>query len=163
MLLRMLMPMTRAFDDRNAKDFDEITHRIEAALGRIEADKSYSTSQAELARLACVSRSTLHNRGWPIVRLNAIRQHRANQALIKEDERKIRDVPVVSDAEIIRNLMDQNTILLSRLFDASEEIDRLKRENSALNAMIAAADPGGGPSSGGQFASRIFPFKQSQK
>lgn len=79
------------FDEKNARDFIEITNKIEAALAIIGTDNTQAATKANLAKLSGVHRNTLRHRaimaganelvggqGWPYSALEEIKRSRSS-------------------------------------------------------------------------------------
>ena len=71
------------YDKKNIEQFEAVTQQLKEALSRIERDSSLSASASSLARLSGIHRNTIYNRKWPQIKLNEIKQKRAQQ---KEDD-----------------------------------------------------------------------------
>lgn len=64
------------FDDRNERDFSDLTSKIREALIKIRLDDSVGATEMSLAKIAGCSRATLANRKWPLKELRAIKAAR---------------------------------------------------------------------------------------
>jgi len=125
------------FDDRNNRDFEEMTVRIRQGLELIRKKKSLDPTQATLEKLAQCSRRTLSLRRWPIEELKRIKDERnskdkgfheesPNESGFEENRERqlIRQV---------RNYQDQN----GRLFD---QVQHLEEQQSKSDLIISTLE-----------------------
>ncbi|CEG52217.1 MULTISPECIES: hypothetical protein [Pseudomonadaceae] len=75
--------MTSAPSNKNAELLAATAQQLKDALRRLEKDQSLSASISSLARLSGVHRNTIYNHGWPLHKLKAIKENRAQ---LKEGE-----------------------------------------------------------------------------
>ena len=74
----------QAYDEKNSKDYEKNTLALNDALLKIENDKKLKATIAKLSEMTGVHRNTITNRGWPIQKLNKIKDSRK----IEEKSRK---------------------------------------------------------------------------
>lgn len=74
----------KAYDEKNSKDYEQNTLALNDALLKIENDKKLKATIAKLSEMTGVHRNTITNRGWPIQKLNKIKDSRK----IEEKSRK---------------------------------------------------------------------------
>jgi Mg2+ and Co2+ transporter CorA len=116
------------FDERNQRDFEEITERIRTALEAIRKSKSLKPTQTTLARLAQCSRRTLSLRRWPIEELKGIKEKRNPgpvESKMSSPNRKLKTNQ--NEAQLIaqiRNYQNQNATLFDRVHALEEEQSR---------------------------------------
>lgn len=72
----------QAYDERNNKDYDDITKRLNDALDTISGNPNLPATQQEVAKQSGVHRNTVRDREFPATRLKKIKKQR------KEDEDK---------------------------------------------------------------------------
>jgi Mg2+ and Co2+ transporter CorA len=124
------------FDERNQRDFEEITERIRTALDAIRKSKSLKPTQSTLARLAQCSRRTLSLRRWPIEELKRIKANRnpdGAESEISSPTRKVRTNQ--NEAQLIaqiRNYQDQN----GRLFDRVQGLEEEKARSALVQKSL---------------------------
>jgi len=125
------------FDDRNQRDFDDLTARIRQGLEVIRKKKSVKANQATLASLAQCSRRTLSLRRWPIDALKQLKDERRSREKDSHQES-----PNESENEQnqkrqlikqVRNYQDQN----GRLFD---RVQHLEEEGSKSLLIISTLE-----------------------
>ncbi|MFP6863541.1 hypothetical protein [Pseudomonas sp.] len=81
----------RTFDVSNKIDFDRNTEALTQGLLRIAADKELKVTVAELSRITGIHRNTIRQRGWPLDRLEAIKDNRRLEVLaskVKVEKKK---------------------------------------------------------------------------
>ena len=125
------------FDDRNQRDFDELTARIRQGLEVIRKNKSVKVGQANLANLAQCSRRTLSLRRWPIEALKQIKNERRSRENDSHEE-NLNETSIEQDREHqlirqIRNYQGQN----GRLFD---QVQHLEEEQSKSVLIISSLE-----------------------
>lgn len=121
------------YDERNAKDYDGMTKRIEAALEIIEDDETVPATEAELCKLAKCSRGTLRNRKWPLEQLKAIKKARKEKSDPEHDEDS-------SDGRTVNEILTEENKKLKEQLDksrteAAEWVDKYQnmvQENKKL-------------------------------
>jgi hypothetical protein len=80
------------FDERNQQDFMLVTKRIQDALALMASDKRVKRTETNLAKLATCSRTTLHNRKWPLEQLQKLKEEaRTAKAEPEPEPRATRD------------------------------------------------------------------------
>lgn len=127
---------TLPFDERNERDFEEMTDRIRSGLESIRKSNSLKATQDSLARLAHCSRRTLNLRRWPIDELKRIKVQRQtlHQESKKEAAHKNRSTTLEKEKQLIkqiRNYQEQN----GRLFDRVQILE----EGHTASAVIRTA------------------------
>jgi Mg2+ and Co2+ transporter CorA len=132
------------FDERNQRDFEEITERIRTALDAIRKSKSLKPTQSTLARLAQCSRRTLSLRRWPIEELKRIKQNRNPNAAESESGSPPKRTGRTNQNEAqliaqIRNYQDQNGKLFDRLQGLEEEKSRSVFIQKTLEEQLNAS------------------------
>ena len=65
---------TQAFDSRNKLDFEKNTEQLAEGILQIASDKSLKPTVAELSRITGIHRNTIRMRGWPMEKLEAIKE-----------------------------------------------------------------------------------------
>ncbi len=95
----------RAFDQKNQDDFTEYTKVLNDALLEIQKNKDLKATVAQLSKMTGVHRNTITNRGWPVEKLNAIKEARK----VAEDKVEEEDV-------------DKRALLESQLTEARKEV-----------------------------------------
>lgn len=107
------------FDERNDRDFEELTQRLRKGLDLIRRNRSLRATQNTLARLAGCSRRTLHIRKWPIDELKKIKADRRPTPKSESVEKTKRRRDSTSEEQLIqqiRNYQKEN----GRLFDLQQ-------------------------------------------
>lgn len=126
------------FDERNQRDFDDMTTRIRDALDLIRKNKSLRVTQDALAELAQCSRRTLSLRVWPILELKKIKDARSNH--IKAVEGKADVLTTVKTDSLlitqVKNYQIQNGELFDRLQNLEEDKARLVVVISTLEHQL---------------------------
>ncbi|CAM3543496.1 hypothetical protein [Pseudoalteromonas maricaloris] len=74
----------QAYDDKNLKDYDDITKRLNEALDTISGNPNLPATQQEVAKQSGVHRNTVRERGFPTTRLKNIKKQRKEE----EDNKK---------------------------------------------------------------------------
>lgn len=119
------------FDERNQRDFEELTARIQHSLNLIRKNHHLKATQETLAEVAHCSRRTLSLRVWPILELKRIKDSRSNH--IKAGESKAESPSSVgTDTRLIgqvKNYQIQN----GKLF---EQVQGLKEEKARMAVVI---------------------------
>jgi len=133
------------FDDRNQRDFDQMTTRIRDGLDLIRKKKTLKATQETLAELAQCSRRTLSLRVWPILELKKLKDARSNH--IKAVGGKV-DVRTAGETDRllikqIKNYQTQNGELFDRVQNLEEEkarsvvvIEALENQVNALKEQV---------------------------
>jgi hypothetical protein len=124
------------FDDRNQRDFDEMTVRIRQGLEAIRKSKSLDPTQTTLAKLAQCSRRTLSLRRWPIEELKRIKDERRSREKVSQVESPNEEIEHNRERQLIkqvRNYQDQN----GRLFD---QVQHLEEERSKSSLIISTLE-----------------------
>jgi len=135
------------FDDRNQRDFDEMTVRIRQGLESIRKSKSLDATQATLAKLAQCSRRTLSLRRWPIEELKRIKDEcRSRKKDPHEESPKESEIEQNRERQLIkqvRNYQDQNGRLFNQVQHLEEQqsksafiISRLEQQVSGLTDEV---------------------------
>ncbi|MEW7374995.1 hypothetical protein [Pseudomonas putida] len=65
------------YDDKNAELAQAIKQQLSDALCRLEKESTLSASVSSLAKLSGVHRNTIYNHKWPLEKLKAIKEKRA--------------------------------------------------------------------------------------
>lgn len=99
---------TQAFDSRNKLDFDKNTELLAQGLLQIASDKSLKPTIAELSRLTGIHRNTIRMRGWPMDKLEAIKENRL--------------VEVMAQKVKAEKKQDPKTVLMQRLEKSRLEV-----------------------------------------
>ena len=156
------------YDERNEKDYADVTKRIEDALKKMEDDKTIPATEAELCKLAKCSRGTLRNRQWPLERLKEIKKKRKGEKsdVPVEDENELEDQLKNSRTEAARwfykfKNMEEENKKLSRANEhlqttkqrLQERVDELERELCRLKPTAEH----------GQVENVVVPFPQSNQ
>jgi len=81
--------MPEPYDEVNQKDFDDNTDKINEALEKIERDNSLKPTIATLSTLTGFHRNTLRNRGWPVDRINKLKDRNTELKKIELSEKKV--------------------------------------------------------------------------
>jgi phosphatidate phosphatase PAH1 len=130
------------YDERNEKDYANITKRIEAGLEKIKTDETVPATGAELCKLAKCSRGTLRNREWPLERLKEIKKKRKEKKARKRN-RITRDhlTAVEVHVEDKNKLKDQlkksrteAAVWFHKFQNMEAENKRLRRANNHLQS-----------------------------
>ncbi|HXM47850.1 MAG TPA: hypothetical protein VN956_08265 [Pyrinomonadaceae bacterium] len=125
------------FDDRNQRDFDEMTVLIRQGLESIRKSKALNPTQATLAKLAQCSRRTLSLRRWPIEQLKRIKdERRSREKDLHEESPNKSEIDQNRERQLIkqvRNYQDQN----GRLFD---QVQHLEEERSKSSLIISTLE-----------------------
>jgi len=123
---------TLPFDERNDRDFEDLTNRIRNGLDLIRKTKSLKPTQDTLAKLAKCSRRTLSLRRWPIEELKKIKSPAfigcQNQTVTAATRKGRGETPLSLLISQIRNYQDQN----GQLFDRVQYLE----EEQATSALI---------------------------
>lgn len=130
------------FDQKNDRDFEEMTIRIMTGLDSIRKNKSLSPTQHTLAKLAQCSRRTLSLRGWPIEELKKIKEpsHAKGKNEVV-DSRSKKSKGSESETQLIaqiRNYQNQNGKLFDRVQYLEEKASRSTVVNDALEEQTKA-------------------------
>lgn len=126
------------FDERNQRDFNDMTARIRDALDLIRKNKNLRATQDVLAELAQCSRRTLSLRVWPILELKKIKDARSNHINAVERKADVRNA-VKTDSLLIKqvkNYQAQNGELFYRLQNLEEDKARSIAVISTLENQI---------------------------
>lgn len=75
---------TQAFDSRNKLDFEKNTEQLAEGILQIASDKSLKPTVAELSRITGIHRNTIRMRGWPMEKLEAIKESRIVEAMVQK-------------------------------------------------------------------------------
>jgi hypothetical protein len=128
------------FDERNQRDFDDMTARIRDALDLIRKNKSLRATQDALAEFAQCSRRTLSLRVWPILELKKIKEARSSHLKAVEGKPDVRTAVKTSSLLIkqVKNYQTQNGELFDRLQDLEEDKARLVVVVSTLEHQLQA-------------------------
>lgn len=95
-----------AYDERNNKEFNDVTESINEALIKMQNDRSIKCSISSLANLASVHRNTIRNRVWPLERVAAIKA--ARKAELEEKRNNLIEVdPTVELKENISKCLKE--------------------------------------------------------
>jgi len=113
------------FDERNDRDFEDLTNRIRNGLDLIRKTKSLKPTQDTLAKLAKCSRRTLSLRRWPVEELKKIKHppfvDRQSQTVAGAIKKGKGETPLTQLINQIRNYQDQNGQLFDRVQYLEEE------------------------------------------
>lgn len=132
------MTQDRPFDRKNAEDYEEITHNIQAALEKLRSDKTLAATRVNLAQLSGVHRNTLYNRaacsapdgnvdnGWPLRELAAIKKARKFQPLAEPVE--LAGMSVEQTAARLSARLEKSRYEAGRWFHRSVELKRQRDE-----------------------------------
>jgi len=122
------------FDERNQRDFDEMTVRIMEGLDLIKKKKSLRATQNTLADLAKCSRRTLSIRRWPIQKLKEIKNERSNGSKARIDKVAASEKSENGNLLLtqVKNYQRQNSKLFDRVQDLEEEKSRSALITSTL-------------------------------
>ncbi len=131
------------FDERNHRDFEEMTQRIRGALDLIRTSRSLKPTQSTLAKLAGCSRRTLSLRGWPIVELKRIKTQRNPDGHKSESVGPTNKTAGTNQNEAqliaqIRNYQKQNGRLFDRVQGLEEEKVRATLVQGILEEQVSA-------------------------
>lgn len=130
--------ITFPFEEKNEKDFIEITEQINKALEKIEKDISIPATEMQLAKLSKVSRGTLRNRIWPIDRLKQIKLERKKvnkPKKITSGHRIETDKYIEKEKALInriKNYQYENSCLFDEVVDLKNEVIRLNESIKTL-------------------------------
>ena len=137
------MPETLPFDERNQRDFEEMTERIREGLEVIRKNKSLKPTQKTLARLAGCSRRTLSLRRWPIEELNRIKRNRKTETIestiLLPDQKRQRNQRESDLISQIKNYQEQNGRLFDRVQTLEEDHARSSVVQKALEERLTAS------------------------
>lgn len=75
---------TQAFDSRNKLDFEKNTEQLAQGILQIASDKSLKPTVAELSRITGIHRNTIRQRGWPMDKLEAIKENRLVEVMVQK-------------------------------------------------------------------------------
>lgn len=75
---------TQAFDSRNKLDFEKNTEQLAEGILQIASDKSLKPTVAELSRITGIHRNTIRMRGWPMEKLEAIKESRLVEVMVQK-------------------------------------------------------------------------------
>lgn len=137
------------FDERNQRDFDDMTARIRDALDLIRKNKNLRATQDVLAELAQCSRRTLSLRVWPILELKKVKDARSNHINAVKRKADVRSA-VKTDSLLIKqvkNYQAQNGELFYRLQNLEEDkarsiavISTLENQIQTLNEKLVSLE-----------------------
>lgn len=126
------------YDERNQADYLAISNNIEVALNLIATDHTVPATEVSLAELAGCSRGTLRNRVYPLARLRAIKNGRAEQRkLTKRSARVTAAQRVAVEVHIDEKIRLQAQLDKSR-FETAVWVNKhtdLERKFKKLNRM----------------------------
>src|SRR5689334_18660351 len=91
------------FDERNQRDFNDMTARIRDSLDLIRKNRNLRATQDVLAELAKCSRRTLSLRVWPILELKKIKDARSNHINAVERKADVRTA-VKTDSLLVKQV-----------------------------------------------------------
>ncbi|MDA8485729.1 hypothetical protein NNO07_21890 [Pseudomonas resinovorans] len=84
----------QAYDEQNKADFERNTEILSEGIIKISSDKSLKPTIAELSRITSIHRNTIRQRGWPLQRLEAIKDNRRIEALAHKVKAEKKQDPV---------------------------------------------------------------------
>jgi hypothetical protein len=143
---RVLTPLP--FDQRNEKDFEEMTERIKHALDIIRKKKTIRATVKELAGLAApCSPKTLYLRSWPIIELKKIKEdRRINKGSVPKVIKGQRgNIETEYNHEIllikqVQNYQDQNGALFDQVQDLKAQVSMLENAVKVITEEKAEAE-----------------------
>ncbi|MDN4503827.1 hypothetical protein QX776_15555 [Alteromonadaceae bacterium BrNp21-10] len=69
----------QAYDEKNTKDYDDNTIKLNDALEKISKNSDLPATQKEVARISGIHRNTVSEREFPAIRLKEIKKQRKEQ------------------------------------------------------------------------------------
>jgi hypothetical protein len=131
------------FDERNDRDFDDLTNRIRSGLDSIRKSTSLKPTQDTLAKLAQCFRRTLSLRRWPIEELNRIKRNRKTEVtestIVSPVQKKLRNQRESDLISQIKNYQEQNGLLFDRVQTLEEDQARSSLIQKALEEQLTAS------------------------
>lgn len=133
------------FEERNEKDFEDLTRKIWDAITTIKKTRSIPATQEKLSELVGCTRKTLHNRGWPVTELKNIKEQRkatqnSNPKKTTVEHRLTSEKHIARGKLLIRrvrNLQEQNGKLFDRVQELEDQKSIAADTVSVLEAEIA--------------------------
>lgn len=65
-----------AYDQKNNDDYEAITSALNIALIDLQNNKKLKPTIAQLSKMTGIHRNTITNRGWPVQKLNQLKDIR---------------------------------------------------------------------------------------
>tara|TARA_R110001583_G_scaffold124150_3_gene275609 strand:+ start:1180 stop:1671 length:492 start_codon:yes stop_codon:yes gene_type:complete len=115
----------QAYDEKNERDYDDITESINDGLLEIRRDPNLKTTIRQLEKLSGVHRNTIGNREWPKDRLKEIALERKVEAELKKKVASSEPKPL----EIVTDRLEKAHLEILHWFKKYNEITELY-ENS---------------------------------
>lgn len=141
----------QAYDEKNQKDYDDITNRLNYALDTISGNPNLPATQQEVAKQSGVHRNTVRDREFPATRLKNIKQQRkkdedkkkketrSENEQLKEERDKIAKEVVHWFSEFVRAKEDKDSFE-RQLQRSIENADFYKREFNKQKELIKALE-----------------------
>lgn len=141
----------QAYDEKNKRDYDDITKRLNDALDEISKNIKLPATIIEVGRIAGVSRNTVSNRVFPANRLKKIKaqrkededkkkkETRSENERLKEERDKIAKEVVYWFSEFVRAKEDKDSFE-RQLQRSIENADFYKREFNKQKEAIKALE-----------------------
>ena len=130
------------FNERNQRDFEELTERIRTALNTIRKSKSLKPTQSTLAKLAQCSRRTLSLRRWPLEELKGIKKKRSPDPVESKTSSPNKKLGTNhNEGQLIaqiRNYQNQNATLFDRVQGLEDENSRSALIRARLEEQLRA-------------------------
>lgn len=141
----------QAYDEKNQKDYDDITKRLNDALDTISGNLNLPATQQEVAKQSGVHRNTVRDREFPATRLKKIKKQRkedednnkkktrSENEQLKEERDKIAKEAVHWFSEFVRAKEDKDSFE-RQLQRSIENADFYKREFNKQKELIKALE-----------------------
>lgn len=145
---------TQAFDSRNKLDFEKNTEQLAEGILQIASDKSLKPTVAELSRITGIHRNTIRMRGWPMEKLEAIKESRLVEVMVQKVKAEKKQDPKTilmqrlekSRLEVLywfnryRDVESSYATLDKRLTSVIESRDYYVKQNAQLTAELKQRD-----------------------
>lgn len=127
-----------AYDQKNNDDYEAITSALNIALIDLQNTKKLKPTIAQLSKMTGIHRNTITNRGWPVQKLNQLKDIRKAEEKSRKEKKAIdnADVKNVLEAKMIQA---QNEVIY--WFNEYQDIKRVaQHSDKRLQKMKESRD-----------------------
>ena len=127
-----------AYDQKNNDDYEAITSALNIALIDLENNKKLKPTIAQLSKMTGIHRNTITNRGWPVQKLNQIKDIRKAEEKSRKEKKAIDNADVKNALEA-KMIQAQNEVIY--WFNEYQDIKRVtQHSDKRLQKMRESRD-----------------------